>query len=118
MDRSVSPRYIDAKRRLRRAVITLVLALSLSTLVLTLTPQPAAARVNVRRDRRPDREVSVPYPRGSTQLPRRQLSGFATREQRPASALPAANSADRKQTSSNKNDEQTAVRDTNQRLTR
>ncbi len=118
MDRLADSPFIDVPRRLRQVTTSLVLALCLSTLLLSLTPLPAAARVNNQRDRRPDREVSVPYQRAPVQPSRRQLSGFATRQQRTSDAHPAAKSADREQASGNKNDEKTAVRDTNRRSTR
>jgi hypothetical protein len=112
------PRQCSWRSRLRRCAGELIVSFALILLFTTLVPQSAAARTALPRDRRSDREITIAQSR--IQPPRRSTSGFAPRDRRPtsSSAPQTTNSGESAQPSSNKNDEQTPLRDTNLHLAR
>lgn len=107
-------RCLPLWRNIRLFVSTFVLG----AVLFSLSNESAAARVAVQRDRRSDREVTVPYRRAP--LSHRQSSGYVERDQ-PGNASDRRSSAisgENEQAPSNRNDGNRPVRDTDRRLRR
>lgn len=120
MHRFASPLHRQTRNCLPswRNVKPFIFSIVLGVLLLSLPREPAAARVAAQRDRRSDREVTVPYSRAP--LSHRQSSGYVERNQpeAPSDRRSSAISGENEQSPSNRNDESRPVRDTDRRLRR